>query len=239
MSTGRSRPIDRAAGTGTGFGGAPAGQTAAAFAPGGYYNPLPVPQAQPVGIPYAPQPDNTGVNSGGTNPGGYTQPINYNLPPQAGSFISALLGQGGMNTLDPGSYMVSPPEPPWLGHTKPAMPTPEQFALIIANLKNKGLFSAPFQNPQNGIVGGGGGGPFTHGMLSRAGYTGPSPFQAQPMPQVGQLDPRRLWQNLVGAVPMTGWAGSQANPAQLMAARQAYQAQAPAGSARGGYQPTY
>src|SRR6476661_4976175 len=141
-------------------GGPPAGQTAAAFAPGGYYN------QQPLGS--APHPLDPGAESpyvpGITSPYIPTNPNPF--PPFFGG--------------------------PWTGGPAPnaGQLSPDLMAKIkaaFANMTSKPV-TAPFQNPQNSFAGGGGG-PFTRNLMSRAGYMGPSPFQAQPQQPAAAVDP--------------------------------------------------
>lgn len=193
-------------------GGPPAGQTAADFAPGGYYNQQPLGSAM---LPFNPNTQSPAV-------------------PVASPYIPANPNPNPFPPFFGGPWTGGPA--PNIGQLDPALLAKVKAA--FANMTSKPV-TAPFQNPQNSFAGGGGG-PFTRNLMSRAGYMGPSPFQAQPQQPAAAVDPRRIFQALAMNKAMGGFAGgSNMTPEQLMALRQQHQAQTPVGSARGGYQPTY
>ncbi len=241
MPIGRSRPGDRSAGTFTGFGGAPAGQTAAAFAPGGYYNQQPLGSAaKPLDpgaeAPYYPTNPSPAIPIGGPfqnlpNMG----PFN---PPAIANLIAAL--GGSTAPTNPYGNIGPSIEPPGFGHLpQPTMPTPEEWQAIVAKIGNQMASGAPFVNPNNGL-GGVGGGPFTRSLTGRNGYSGPSPFRAEPHGSGFAPDPRRLFQALGNNNAMSGFAGgTNVSPQQLLALRQQNLQNNPPATARGGYRPTY
>jgi hypothetical protein len=121
------------------FGGAPAGQNPAAFAPGGYYNPL-KPLDPGAENPYYPIP------SGPTNP----PPVGT---PSMGGGSPAFPGAGPYQTLPNFNPQVTPQIQQAIQQMLGGGPR-----LPITNPVN----NIPFQNPQNGL--GQGGGPFTRAI---------------------------------------------------------------------------